>query len=461
MMWTHHGSGNCGRTGKAGNHGGGKSGRVGKAGKHGGKSGRAGKAENGGMMRILQRKMVFIAMAAITILILLMLGVINIINIVSIRTDAKRVLQLIAENDGDPGNLGPPPQGMPPESGKRRMINDYDTFMSANFFVAVFDRDGNLIRLDARQTSAVSEEEAMAFAQRVYESGAEEGKIEKFRYLMQDSRMGDGKTLVFLDTSADRLSYIRVLLLSGSVGIACWVLMLVFVVLISKRAIRPIAENMERQKQFVTNAGHEIKTPLAIIQSNTEAMELYNGENKWTKNIREQTVRLDGLMRQLLTLARMEEGATKVNAEDLPVASIMDRMLRSMEESMEQKNITLHKKLETEVILHADRAQIEQLFSILLDNAVKYTNDGGQIEVRIGKKEKTVCIEVQNTCERLPEVPPDKLFDRFYRGDTARTQKSGGYGIGLSVAQSITAANRGKLLAVYRDPSTICFTVQF
>ena len=128
--------------------------------------------------------------------------------------------------------------------------------------------------------------------------------------------MGFGKVVVFLDTSGDIYSYIRVLFLSAAIGIACWLFMLLFVILLSKQAIRPIAENIEKQKQFVTNAGHEIKTPIAIIQSNTEAMELYNGENKWSKNIKEQTVRLNELMKNLLTLARMDESSTNLMQSD-------------------------------------------------------------------------------------------------------------------------------------------------
>ena len=278
---------------------------------------------------------------------------------------------------------------------------------------------------------------------------------------MTDTRMVSGKAIVFLDTSNDIVSYIRVLLLSAAIGIVCWGLMLVFVILLSKRAIRPIAENIEKQKQFVTNAGHEIKTPLAIIQSNTEAMELYNGENKWSRNIKEQTVRLSGLMKNLLMLARTDEGAAQAVSSELPLSDLLSDMTKGFVPLMDEKHIKLHTDIQPDVILRADKGQTEQLVSILLDNAVKYTNDSGKISIELQKSEKRIKLTVRNTCENLPNVTPDKLFDRFYRADAARTQKSGGYGIGLSVAQSITAANKGSISAEYIGDDIICFTVRF
>ena len=111
--------------------------------------------------------------------------------------------------------------------------------------------------------------------------------------------------------------------------------------------------------------------------------------------------------------------------------------------------------------MQGDPAQLEQLLSILLDNAVKYADEGGTVWVSLQKQEKRICLSVQNTCGTLPDVPPEKLFDRFYRSDTARTQKSGGYGIGLAVARSIAAANRGTLRAEYDSPNRIVFLTQF
>ena len=162
-------------------------------------------------------------------------------------------------------------------------------------------------------------------------------------------------------------------MLSGALGLICWGFMLILVIILSKKAICPIAENIEKQKQFVTNAGHEIKTPLAIISANTEAMELYNGENKWTKNIKKQVDRLNGLMKNLLLLAKMEE--SKIVYQKFSLSEMASEISESFFEPISLKNIAFETKIQPDIILNANSEHIRQLFSILLDNAVKYTDE--------------------------------------------------------------------------------------
>ena len=185
------------------------------------------------------------------------------------------------------------------------------------------------------------------------------------------------------------MSYIRVLFLSGGMGIFCWFLMLFIIIFLSKKAIRPIAESIEKQKQFVTNAGHEIKTPLAIILANTEAMELYNGENKWSKNIREQTVRLNGLMKNLLLLAKMDEGSAEIVKTEIPLSELLMENAQIYAEPLKLRNITLQTEIHPDIVIQGNRDQFLQLISILFDNALKYTNTNGMVYVRLEKNENT------------------------------------------------------------------------
>lgn len=412
------------------------------------------------MIKILQRKFIVTAMTAISVLLILLLGTINIINIVSVGKQIDANLEMISQNEGNPDNIPMAPGDMPPRK-PYGMKNDYDTFMSSNFFVVRFDRNGDIVYTDVSRISFVSEQEAKDLAEKVYTQNDLSGKIDSFKYMVRDSRMGIGKVVVFLDTSGDIYSYIRVLFLSATIGISCWLFMLLFVILLSRRAIRPIAENIERQKQFVTNAGHEIKTPIAIIQSNTEAMELYNGENKWSKNIKEQTVRLNELMKSLLTLARMDESGADLILSDCSISQLLMDNTECFKETLELRGITLRTSIQPTVSFRADKEHITQLISVLMDNAVKYTNDNGSIFVSLEGNDKRIKLQFKNTCQQLPPVPPDKLFDRFYRADEARTQKNGGYGIGLSVAQSITESYKGRISAEYENGNTIVFTVRF
>lgn len=412
------------------------------------------------MIKILQRKFIVTAMTAISVLLILLLGTINIINIRSVGKQIDANLEMISQNEGDPANIPMAPGDKPPRE-PHGMKNDYDTFMSSNFFVVRFDRNGDIVYTDVSRISSVSEKEAKDLAEKVYTQNEWSGKIGSFRYMVRDSHMGIGKVVVFLDTSGDIYSYIRVLFLSVVIGIACWFTMLLFVILLSKRAIRPIAENMESQKQFVTNAGHEIKTPIAIIQSNTEAMELYNGENKWSKNIKEQTIRLNELMKNLLTLARMDEGAGSLILSDCSLSQMLADYTECFRETLELRGITLQTSIQPMISFRANKEHITQLISVLMDNAVKYTNDNGNIFVSLEGNDKRIKLQFKNTCQQLPPASPEKLFDRFYRADEARTQKSGGYGIGLSVAQSITETYKGRISAEYENGNTIIFTIRF
>lgn len=413
------------------------------------------------MIQVLQKKFVTTAMIAITVLILLLLGAINIANIVSVRNETDRTLHMIAGKNGKMDEAHPVPDSAAPGFWMKPPKNDYDTFLSSNFFLVQFDGNGEVIGSDISRTSSVTKEEAEKLAVKAYFNGRANGKEGRFRYLLQDARIGSGKLAVFLDTSGEQFSYLRVMLLSGAVGLACWGMMLIFVVSLSKKAIRPIAESMERQKQFVTNAGHEIKTPLAIIQSNTEAMELYQGENKWSRNIKAQAVRLDGLMKNLLLLARMEEGGAKGSFVDFSYSELLFGIVQEFSQLIETKKIDLELSIQPELNLYADRSHMEQMASVLMDNAVKYTNKGGKIGVCLEKNGKQIVLKIQNTCGQLPDVPAEKLFDRFYRADSARTQKNGGYGIGLSVARSIAEANNGTITAEYIGEDRICFMVIF
>lgn len=412
------------------------------------------------MIQTLQRKFVFTAMMAISALLILLLGAINIVNIGFVRKQIDMKLEMISKNEGDPDTLRQPPELLPPK-GLYREKNRYDTFMASSFFVVRFDGNGEIVFVDVSRIFSISEEEAGEMAKKAYVQNDASGKMDGFKYMLRDSRMETGKVAVFLDPSGDIYSYIRVLVLSAAIGIACWLFMLLFVILLSKRAIRPIAENIERQKQFVTNAGHEMKTPLAIMQSNAEAMELYNGENKWSKNIKEQIVRLNALMQNLLILARMDESGANLMQDDISLSELLTEQTECFKEALAFRSVSLETSIQPMISFRANKEHMVQLISVLMDNTVKYTKEGGKVVVTLTGNDRRIKLQVQNTCRQLPPVPPDKLFDRFYRADEARTQKNGSFGIGLSVAQSIVETYQGKISAAYENGDTIIFTIRF
>ena len=237
-------------------------------------------------------------------------------------------------------------------------------------------------------------------------------------------------------------------------------LMFIFVSVLSRRAIAPIAENIVRQKQFVTNAGHELKTPLAIIMTNTEALELFNGESKWTRNIKAQTKRLSGLMQNLLTLSKMDEADLKLPMQYFDLGELIKEAAAPFEVPAHEKKLEFI--IETpQIKVNANRDTIGQLIGILLDNAVKYTPEGGKITLTAFSEGKYAVLRQSNTIDPSDvEENPEKLFDRFYRRDEARTQKKGGYGIGLSAARAIAAANKAQISVCYNGQESIVFDVK-
>ncbi len=233
-------------------------------------------------------------------------------------------------------------------------------------------------------------------------------------------------------------------------------------ILFSGRVVRPIAAGMEKQKRFITNAGHELKTPLAIILSNNDASTLIHGETKYSKNIRLQTLRLNALMTNLLTLARLDEDG-KLPTEAVDISEAVCGMLSSYETSLSEKQITLSASVQPRVFMQVHRDTFMQMISILLDNAAKYTPEGGTILFSLTAEGSHVRIVEENTCADLPPLDTERLFERFYRGDTARTQSSAssGFGIGLSAARAIAETFGGKLTAEYPEAGKIRFTARF
>lgn len=440
------------------------------------------------MIKILRAKFIRTAMLAVTVLMVLLLGAINLINLGMVHRDLKDTLQMVADRVDKPDN----------------------DLVNTAYFLVKIDESGDVASVDVTHMAGVDEEQATGYALEAYENYIEEtaaqgsgktpfreqnsgkenfdmpvresepatamrnpmtqstGRISGYLYLVHPATGGQNMTdLVFLDPQKEEVNCFRVLILSAGLGVLCLLGMYLFVCRLSHRAIEPIAESMEKQRQFITDAGHELKTPLAIILSNTEAMELYQGESKWSRNIREQVGRLDGLTKNLLLLSRMEESSENVAHENLDLTGLTQKMAEPFREPLALRGITLRTELSEKVQISANREQIERLLSVLLENTLKYTEDNGTVEISLQSKKEgrrsVAVLRMENTCAELPGVPPEALFDRFRRGDEARSRKKGGYGIGLAVAKACAEANGGSIRASYEksgeDPERICFEI--
>ena len=405
------------------------------------------------MIKSLQKKFIFSAMLAVTLLLVVLISSLNIANgFIQTKQNNMQLDSIINEEftKKSPDGIHDKPFGLfgtPIDNGRSRL-----------FFTVSIGEDGEIHRVDVSRIPDITNEDALEIYSDVGSSLS--GKTDGFIYkIVLDSRNGD-TVYVFLNTEMQSRAVWNVFLLSILVGAACWAATLLLVILLSKKAIKPIAENVERQKKFVTDAGHEIKTPLAIIRSNTEAMELYNGENKWTRNIKKQVDRLDGLTQNLLILAKSDEEEMNASMENASVTELTVNSVKMFEEAASAKGLELEEDIQPDVTAKVNSRLYSSLVSILTDNAVKYSSENSTVSVRLRKKDRHISFEISNICDALPGCPEQQLFDRFYRPDASRNQKNGGYGIGLSAAKSIAEAHGGSIEAVYEVGNRITFKVK-
>lgn len=403
------------------------------------------------MKKTLRKKFVFFAMSAVTILLVVLIGAINVFSWAILEQQSNDILHTIAEGDGkflqrefrDRGPFFPP--------------MDMDTVKSARFFMVRIDKNGEVKDINIDQISSVTKEQAEQYAGQVTEK---EGKVEVYKYVTK--QLGSDWLIFFIDTSSQMQTFMMVLSLSCIIALACWMIILIFVIPVSGKVVRPILAGMEKQKQFITNAGHELKTPLAIIQSNNDASALIYGETKYSKNIRQQTKRLNVLMTNLLTLAKLDE-EIKLPTESVNIGEQICEMLPSYEEEMKQKKINFVVNIQPEMVLNVHADTFSQMISILMDNAVKYTPENGIIRLTAYADGGHIQIIEENNCDTPCTYDTERLFERFYRGDSARTQDNNvsGYGIGLSAARAIAETFGGTLKACYTENGMIRFIALF
>lgn len=410
------------------------------------------------MIKQLQKKFVLSSMLAITILLVTVIGGINVFNAASSDKQTDKLLSTLAEVENSALTL------MLPEVRSSwdifSAVVTQDDTLGAIYFVVREDVFGKLRTVDTSHISSVSTEEAMQYINQVSKNENGTGNLGRFKYMIMPTVGNLGKTYIFLDVTKQISNVWQVAFLSVGVGVLCWITMFLLTILLSKKAIKPIAANMERQKQFVTDAGHEIKTPLAIIMANTDAMELHYGENKYSKNIKNQVFRLKDLTQDLLALAKMEEDPEKKIIEKFCISVLVEDSISQFEQGMFVKAIKLQKSIQPEVSIVSDKEKVQRLVSILMDNATKYASEKGSIEIYLSIVNKQVQLVIANTAENLEKLEPQKMFDRFYRGDDARTQKSGGYGIGLSAAKAIVEALKGSISVQIKDMKKIFFVIK-
>lgn len=320
-----------------------------------------------------------------------------------------------------------------------------EAHFTTRFFAVHGDASGNMDVISRDYIYSIDEETAKIYTKAVLRKGKQRGYYGDYRYHV---RIDDaGSTVLFLNV-ASALQFMKsLLLISLVIGFLSLLVVLMFVIFFSRYAVRPYVKNMERQKCFITDAGHELKTPITSIATSADiaAME-YEGD-EWISNIQKQTARLSRLVGELVALSRLDE---EIPFPEKSTFSLSDAAWETADPfavraKAEGKDYC--QNIGENLTFYGDRNSIQQLISILLDNAVKYTTVDGEIHLDIYRRRRKVCIEVTNTCDLPDTVELERLFDRFYRVDESRCAKTGGTGIGLAMAQAIVETHGGKIKA--------------
>ena len=409
------------------------------------------------MFRKLKIRFILLASAAIVCILLTMIAVLNSVRFLQTNGEIQAVLNILSANNGDFPSV---------EETAESLQNDritIDTIYQYRYFSVVYKEDRTLYSTNLDHLSNLSKEQALSYANKVIKNSRSSGvfKVGSQFYSYQITQ--DSKTKRYLLVVLDSTNYLEsrndFFWLSIQLCFYSFIFFVLVVSGFSNFAIRPYIKNYENQKRFITNAGHELKTPLAIISANTELQELMTGENEWTESTKDQVKRLSNLINQMVVLARLEE-QPDVTLVDVNFSEVVKKVAGNFKSVIEKAGKKYEIKLQEDIHVKATEDELYELVSILIDNACKYCDEDGQIFVTLtkAKRGKRARLTVANSYADGKNVDYSRFFDRFYREDESHNQKQPGYGIGLSMAESLVRIFKGRIWVSYKK-GLIGFTV--
>ena len=401
------------------------------------------------MIRKLRAKLIIASLLSLLLVLSVIIGVAGVLNYTSLVSDADSVLAILRENDGT-FPLGDPPGGKDRFREGRRFSPELP--YESRYFTVFLSESGSVISVNTGKIAAVDTSTAIDYAVEAVASGAARGFADDYRFTVYAS--GEETHVVFLDCGRELGSFRSFLATSAAVSAAGLLAVTLLLIFFSGRIVKPFSENYEKQRRFITDAGHELKTPLTIIDADAEVLEMDLGENEWLGDIRTQTKRLAELTNSLILLSRMEK-------IEFPLSDVVKETVETFQALLRTRGKTLSSRVQPMLSMNGDEKAIRQLLTILLDNAVKYADEGGRIEAVLEKQKNTLRLSVFNTAESVSRESLSHLFDRFYRADASRNSGTGGYGLGLSIASAVVAAHRGKISASSPDGKSLRITAVF
>ncbi len=421
------------------------------------------------MMKQIRQRFIRIALLALTMAMLLVAGSINIVHLVSANNELNTTLGYLVENENmisqDKQKKGgfqndekenKPDNGMTADSigengqqikqkGHNHMQN---TLEESRYFIVILRTDGDLFLGSGSKETDLSEVEQLAIAEEVFTSGNSAGNLGNYRYQITDQPDG-ARVAVFLNCESKYAEVATLAVISLSACIAGIMLAWLVVSLLSNQAIKPMVENIERQKQFITDAGHELKTPLTVISANMDVLSMDLGPNEWVHSTQKQVSNMRKLVNELIYLSRMDEADSHLERNHFNLSNALEDVAAPFAGMAEFNGKNLILDAEENLMLCGDEQAVRRLLSTLCENAVKHAPEDSDILITLSRAGKNIIFSTENAAkEPLSEEALSHLFDRFYRGDASRSkEENSGFGIGLSIARAITEKHGGTIKA--------------
>ena len=371
------------------------------------------------MIYKLRRRFILISAAAILAVVTLVFSIILALNISSMNRTMDILADRVSDGEGRfPGAFDekPYPDMMRPQNKPEFDFITPETPFATRHFTVVFDNKGNVTNTFTESIYSITDDQAVEYAKRVV-NGNTRGWADNYRYKVYTTSNGIG--VVFIDGSLNRSEMMQSMTIAGCVLLGCSALVLILIFLLSKNAVKPIAESYEKQKQFVTNANHELKTPLTLILANLDIAESELGKNEWLDDIRAEGHRMTELVNQLVALSRMDEEGHQMNISEVYFGDLVADTVAEFEPLAKDREKYIISDVDKYITYFGDEALLHKLVGILMDNAIKYCDNGGEISVKLHKGRRVI-LTIENTYSAIEDIELNRLFDRFYRSDKSR-----------------------------------------
>ncbi len=398
------------------------------------------------MLKKLQRKFIILTTLISVIVMILIAVTINIINYNSIMSYSDEVLEILINEKFDV-NMGASPHPRVPR----------EFAFTTRFFLVHLNTNNEIVYIDTKNISSISAADATTYTEIVSNAEQDSGTIDDFRFVKTENITG--YSYIFLDIEEEMIGFEKYMLYSVLIVGFAVVLIFISACMLSKKAVSPIVLSYEKQKRFITDVSHEFKMPLAIIKADCEVIEIDHGDSEWTDSIKSQISRLNTLVEDLISLAKLDEEKVKLRKTEFSLSDAVEDTLSEFASAIKNKNLEFTSEINQNLSYNGDEEIIRKLLAILMENAVKYSQ--GVLRVSLtsyGSKKKFV---IENSCDDIKVGKHDNWFERFYRADESRNSDTSGFGIGLSVAKSICDKHIAKIAAESKTGKEIVISVIF